>query len=163
MGGLQFDLISGPMWRLTSSLGGAQWLSRRRCIFAGLACRAHPPASAGRGGGGRPVAVPRVRRGGGGGRALPAGAGGGTRGWQGVREVRRPRQGPTLGCWAWGGRGLHLVPAAHGGGTPATCVHARAGWGRLFPLLLRTSALVDAVAGAAPLRPASAPLLIKGL
>ena len=103
-----------------------------------------------RAGGDRPVAVPRVGRGGGGGQdgrkhvskrstharsgmhmqqcsAVPSDHWYDTNvlSYKSLRGggVWRPRQGPTLGCWAWGGRGLHVVPVAQGGGRlPRACM-----------------------------------------
>ena len=85
------------------------------------------------GGGGRPVAVRRVGPGGGrgGGHVLPVGGGGGRLGGVGGGGTVKASAGPHARLFGVWGRGLHLVLTAHGGGTPATCVHAIVGWGIL--------------------------------
>ena len=100
-------------------------------LHIGRPCmRCTPTASAGRGGQACRRATGWVRwREGGGGRALPAGGGG-------RLGRRRGRGGGGCGglgrapCSAarWGGQGPHPVPPALGGGMPATCAHACAGW-----------------------------------
>ena len=147
--------------RLTDRLGGARWLSRRLCMSAGHACGAHPAATAGWGGAGPSPCrgLGEEGEGGGGGTTL---AGGGA-GWGDGGGVEATAGAPRSAASQGGvGKSSTWRPLPRvGGRPPPSCLPAPVGEGGL--LLLRPVAPAEAAAGAAPPRPAPAPLLIEGL